>query len=103
MTEHEIQKEIMDFLQQIGVKCWRNNVGRKHNLYFGLKGSGDILGITNKLFKKGQGKFLSIEVKGEKGKISDEQKEFMFMVNKAGGVAIVAKSENDVAKLLKRV
>jgi hypothetical protein len=88
-------------LKQLGVVCWRNNVGRKHNLYFGLKGSGDILGITNRLFKKGRGKFLSIEVKDKKGIVSDEQKAFIEMVNQAGGVAIVARGLDNVSGLLK--
>ena len=48
MTEQEIQKQILNYLEAIGIFHWRNNVGRKKNLHFGLKGSADILGITIK-------------------------------------------------------
>jgi len=90
LSEHEIQKEILETLQGIGVYCWRSNVGRKHNMVFGKKGSADITGII-----KG-GIRLEIEVKDAKGKVSEEQQEFLDTIKKFGGIALVARGLDDV-------
>lgn len=97
MMEHEIQKEIITYLKaRPDVFFWRNNVGRKKNLYFGLKGSGDLMGII-----RPSGRLLSIEIKNEKGKLSDEQIEFMETINSFGGIAFIAHSVKDVEEYLK--
>lgn len=57
------------------------------------KGVSDILGIYN-------GKFLAIEVKSEKGKVSPAQALFLSDVRLNGGLGFVAKSIEDVAKAL---
>ena len=84
-SEHEIQSLIMDFLVARGVYCWRNNVGRKHNLYFGKKGSADITGLLK------NGIRLEIEVKDSKGKQSPEQIEFERMIKQNNGIYILAR------------
>ena len=95
-NEHEIQTEIIEFLNKVGIFCWRNNVGRKKNMYFGKKGSCDISGILR------NGKRLEIEVKREDGgKLSKDQIEFIEIINYNKGVAFVARSVEDVAKKLK--
>lgn len=103
--ETQTQKEILKFLQDKGVFCWRvNNTGipdprckggwRKPTGY-SMPGMSDIIGIW-------KGKFLAIEVKalGRKKNVSEKQKEFIWKVNNEGGVAFVADSVEDVKNLL---
>lgn len=60
-------------------------------LHAGLcKGSGDLIGWT-----KG-GRFLSVEVKTESGRVTEDQEKFRTAVNEAGGVGIIARSADDV-------
>lgn len=101
-TEKEIQKAILDYLHLKGIFCWRNNSGvvfseykgRKRMIRYGLPGSSDILGIMK------DGRFLAIEVKRAKGKESKLQKEFLGNIINNGGVAIVARSIEDVTKII---
>lgn len=99
--ETVVQKEIMKFLQDNEVFCWRvNNTGvpdpsakggwRKQNGY-NMPGMSDILGLFH-------GKFIAIEVKTPERKtnVSDTQQNFIDNVNLQGGVAFVASSVEDV-------
>ena len=90
LSEHEIQQQILCYLEAKGIYHWRNNVGRKHNLYFGKKGSADITGILK------NGIRLEIEVKDRDGKQSEEQIEFERMIKKNNGIYILARSVDDV-------
>ena len=93
-SEHEVQDQIIQYLRIKQIFHWRNNVGRKHNLYFGLKGSGDILGITP------NGIFFSIEVKDYKGQQSKEQERFQKDVEDNNGIYILARDIEDVVDIL---
>lgn len=62
---------------------------RRPSRYY-KKGVADILGIFN-------GKFLAIEVKSAKGRLSPVQKLFLEQVHANGGMAFVARSIDDVA------
>jgi penicillin-binding protein-related factor A (putative recombinase) len=53
------------------------------------KGVSDIIGIFN-------GRFLAIEVKTKRGKLSEQQQAFIDKVNIEGGIAFVARSVSDV-------
>lgn len=102
-TEHEIQTAILDYLHSKAIFCWRNNSGavfseykgRKRMIKYGLKGSADILGILK------NGRFLAIEVKNEKGKLSEEQGHFLAMIKHNGGIGFVAKNLDNVLKKIK--
>lgn len=70
-------------------------------------GSSDIIGITptyvtHDMLGKTLGVFTAIEVKGAKGVASKEQKHFIEQVIKAGGYAGVAKTNDDIAEIIKR-
>ena len=93
-SEREIQKQIVDYLKSKNIFHWCNNVGRKHNLQFGLKGSGDIMGITS------GGIFFSIECKDHKGKMSLDQILFEKKINDNSGIYILARSLDDVTDIL---
>lgn len=43
-----------------------------------------------------KGRLVGIEIKAEKGIVSDYQKEFIERINHAGGLAFVARSVDDV-------
>ena len=90
ISESKIQEEIMKCLDKAGIYHWRSNVGRKHYMHFGLKGSADITGILK------TGIRLEIEVKDKTGKQSPEQIEFQRMIEKNNGLYILARSVDDV-------
>lgn len=94
MAEHELQNLIIEYLEAKGIYAWRSNVGRKKNMHFGKKGSADITGITKK------GRRLEIEVKSPTGKQSEEQIEFERMIRQNKGIFILAKSIEDVIKVI---
>lgn len=60
-------------------------------IQFGVKGQADLTGILP------GGRRLEIEVKSETGRQRKEQKVFGDMINRKGGVYIVAKSVGDVS------
>lgn len=43
-----------------------------------------------------KGRLIGIEIKSEKGVVSEYQKEFIENINRAGGLAFVARSLDDV-------
>lgn len=99
LSEHKIQELVLEWLKDNGYFCWRNNVGVKGHIHYGLKGSSDILGIatSNNSF----GRFLALEIKDAKGKVSEDQQKFIDAVNDAGGIAFVARSLGEVVEYLK--
>ena len=91
MTETEIQKSIVDYLKTIGITAWRQNSGKtKYNVYMAPAGTPDIIGYFP------NGKFLGIEVKQPKGKLSNKQKEWHEKAEKSGCVILTAYSLSDV-------
>lgn len=97
MKESVIQKQILaEFGALPWLRVWRNNTGalkdqRGQLITYGLKGSADILGLIAP-----EGRFLAIEVKSEKGRQSESQAAFGKMVEKMGGIYILARSVEDV-------
>ena len=82
-----------------GAFVWRNNTGalrdkRERPVYFGKPGSSDILGILP------GGRFIAVECKSKKGKLSEKQKIFLAEVERLGGLAIVARSIDDLLNAL---
>lgn len=78
-----------------GVRVWRNNTGALRDatgqlIRFGLKGSADILGIVGPA-----GRFLAIEVKAPRGRLSEHQQNFRAMVESLGGLYVVARSPGE--------
>jgi hypothetical protein len=84
-----------------GARVWRNNTGvlldaNKRPVRFGLcRGSSDLIGITR------AGRFLAVECKrGRGGVVTPEQTQFLDTIRAMGGVAILARSGEDVTKAL---
>ena len=65
-----------------------------HMIRYGLVGSCDILGICR------GGRFLGIEVKTGSGRLRKEQEAFRDMIQRFGGLYILARSLEDVKKCL---
>jgi len=99
-TEADIQRTILDYLNlkghfvvrinTMGVAKWGRGGSFAGFRPSPMKGVSDILGISS------TGKFIAIEVKSAKGKASPEQIDFLDKVRARGGIAIVARSLDDV-------
>jgi len=86
--------------------CWPNasigvwdpvrKIFRKPNSKFHRNGVSDILGIYKE-------KPLAIECKAKNGKLSPEQKTFLSMFEAFGGIAICARSIDDVESVLNKL
>lgn len=101
--ETNIKNAILDYLKYRKIFCWLTNTQGNFNKFTNtfyknprlLRGVSDIIGIMP------DGKFLAIEVKSEKGKISDYQKEFLNNIRERNGIAFVARNIDDVNEVLK--
>jgi len=125
--ETNIVRRIMLAFSKIkGVKIFRNNTasgwaGQSHLLNNGdrviknpypLKaglcvGSSDLIGfksieITPEMVGKSVAVFLACEVKTISGKATPEQINFIEMVNKNGGIGIIARDEEEAFNLINR-
>jgi hypothetical protein len=116
MSEIELMRAIQLRASEMGHRLFRNNVGmgwvgpqvrvshsqmimmhpgdmlirRAMVLHAGLaEGSSDLIGLTD------TGRFLAVEVKAPKGKLREGQESFLEMVQRLGGIGIVAKSVED--------
>ena len=86
ITEHALTLGIRQLLKYHRVwhfKHWGGPMGEK--------GVSDIIGCKD-------GRFLAIEIKTEKGRVTPHQQRFLDRVNEAGGVAFVARSIEDVVE-----
>ena len=74
-------------------------------MQFGLcKGSADLIGwrtvtITEEMVGQKIAVFTSIEVKNSSGRVRPEQQQWLDAVQKAGGIAAVARSVADCERL----
>ena len=102
-TEKEIENAILDYLALLPGCYWKNNtvgvydpikkVHRKPGKHH-RNGVSDILGVDS------SGRFIAIEVKTLKGRVSENQKLFLEDINKHGGLGFVARSVDDVRREL---
>jgi len=91
-------KNIFAFkIQRTGIWDAKKNIFRRSSNRHHICGISDILGILP------DGRFLAIEVKSAKGVVSGEQRDFINKINNSKGVAFVARSLDDVIKVLEDV
>ena len=113
MSEAGVQQAIRLALgSSPGVKVFRNNVGAYKDprsgrvIRYGLMtGSADLIGwrtvvITPDMVGTRIAQFVSVEVKAPKGVVRPEQQTWADNVRKGGGIAVVARSVDDVKFLL---
>jgi hypothetical protein len=112
MSEQELQQRIRLELGNGPVRLWRNNVGalrdeRGRLVTYGLcKGSSDLIGLRQVLIGPehlGQtlAVFTAIEVKAPGGRLREEQRSFLALVEAFGGYAGVARSTAEAARVLR--
>jgi hypothetical protein len=106
-SESTILKQVMLRASEHGDVVFRNNVGIAFQpngqvIRYGLAtGSSDLIGwrskvVTQDMVGKKVAVFLAIETKTKKGKATEEQKNFLGVVDAAGGIAILARTPDDV-------
>lgn len=114
MTERELQARIMRELgSRRDVRVFRNQVGT-YKLEDGrvissglCKGSADLVGwqtvtITPEMVGQQVAVFLSVEVKGERTRVTPEQQNWAAVVKKCGGKAVIARSLEEAEKILEK-
>lgn len=89
LKETDITKQIRNVLKTFGIFHYKNHGGLGS-----APGLPDITGCMK------DGKAFWIEVKTEKGVLSDKQKQFIENINRSGGYAFVARSAEDVIEKL---
>lgn len=99
MREVEIQQAILLALgARTDLRVWRNNVGvavgaNGRPIRFGVPGSADICGLLAP-----SGRFLGIEVKAPGGRLRPDQEAWGAMVQRFGGLYVVARSVEDAVR-----
>lgn len=104
VTEKTIERSILDFLRWKRVFAFKVENGgvfdekRKAFRFSAMRtrGIADIIGVY-------KGRPLAIEVKTPTGRLSDHQKIFLSDWSSAGGVAVVARSVDDVLDLIAEI
>jgi hypothetical protein len=113
MSETAILQDIRLALGQTpGLRVFRQNVGAYKDprsgrlVRYGLHtGSADLIGwqsltITPDMVGQRFARFVSIEVKTPTGRLSPGQETWQAAVQKAGGIAVVARSVDDISFLV---
>lgn len=103
-AEQQIKNSILDWLKLKSIFAWPNDsVGvfderrgayRRKTSRHHINGVPDILGVF-------MGKPLAIEVKSKTGRLSEAQKDFLEKFQSVGGIAITARSIEDVEGALR--
>ena len=113
-SETKIQQEIRLALgQRSDLRLFRNETGKLPDprtgqwVQFGLaKGSSDLIGfktikITPEMIGQEIAQFVSLEIKTERGKLSDIQQHWLQKVKSSGGIVGVARTVKDALNILK--
>lgn len=87
-TEAMITKEIRAYLKMVPGFYWKQHQGLGS-----YPGQADIIGVRD-------GRMIAIEVKTERGDLSDKQVAFLTRIREEGGMAFVVRSVEDVVKIL---
>lgn len=86
-------KKILCFVHDsVGIYDPTKKVYRTNKNPYRMKGVADILGCLP------DGRFLAIEVKTPKGRLTPEQRLFLGQIQASGGVSFVARSIDDVIR-----
>lgn len=87
-----------------GTTLWRNSVGSYMRdgvfITYGVcnPGGADLLGYTQ---RNGVAVFTALEIKTPTGRISPAQQNFIDAVNRAGGIAGIARSPEDAIRIIR--
>lgn len=113
-AETNISNRIRLAVSQVGARLFRNNRGLfktldgKRKVRAGLEadGSSDLIGwtpveITEDMVGKTMAVFTAVEVKKNGGRVSKDQQNFIRAVQDFGGIAGVARSEEEALEILR--
>lgn len=95
MSERSVVHAALAYLgSRSDVLVWRNNTGAARDvsgrvIRFGLVGSPDIIGVH-------RGRFIGIECKSDRGRLSAEQSAFRQRFESCGGLYLVVRSVTDL-------
>jgi len=99
-SEGRVKADVLCYLKRRGFFAWNNPTGcvrvaPDRFIRFGKVGSSDIIGVLP------DGRFLAVETKTPKGKPTPEQTAFLEKVRGLGGVAILARSFQELDTALR--
>lgn len=112
MKESNVQALARIEASKLGATTFRNNVGATYDskgnfIRYGVggKGGSDTIGfvpvtITPDMVGREVAIFMAIEFKTETGRVRPEQQDFIDFIKSKGGVAGIARSPDDVKKIL---
>lgn len=112
MNETTLVRLLMLSASKLGLRLFRNNVGALQDkkgswIKYGVcnPGGSDLIGwsevqVTPQMVGKTVCIFTAVEAKSETGRLSQHQKAFLDAVKAAGGVAIIARSVEDLEQAL---
>jgi hypothetical protein len=104
--EGAVVKACLEFLELRGIYAYRQNTGaaeyqdkagKKRFVRYGKKGVSDIIGVLPP-----GGRFIAVECKAPNGRLSEHQIEFLNDIERMGGLAVVARSVEDIENALRR-
>jgi hypothetical protein len=89
-AEGAVVKACLEYLELRGAYVWRNNTGalrdkKDRPVFFGKAGSSDIVSLLP------GGRFIAVECKSPKGRLSDLQIGFLNDIERMGGAAVIEK------------
>ena len=104
MLEKDIEKQILEGLNKSGKGFfWKNattGVYDKTKGAYRKTGKYQITGVSDIIGVNKEGIAVFIEVKKQKGKLADNQKNFLIKVKGLGAIAGVARSLKDALELI---
>lgn len=102
MNELDLQKEIKNSLNAIGHRCYQVDSGKK--LTYKTRGQGLEKGFPD-LFggRKEDGKLFFVEVKLDKGRLSEHQIKFLLSAQENNMLCGVARSVKEAVDILKGI
>ncbi len=99
VTEADLLRAVLLVASRLGAKLWRNNVGvlrdvRGGYVTYGVgnPGGSDLIGyrtvtVTPEMVGTTIAQFVALEVKGSRGRVSDEQRQFVRVARASGALA----------------
>lgn len=107
MTEQAFMRALMPALvAALPIRIWRQNAGkfettRGHWVEGAPKGAADLVGLV--IAGQHKGRHLEIEVKGPKGRQTDEQRNWERRIREFGGIYVVAQDDGSPAAVSRAV
>lgn len=95
MKESDLQKVVCQYLELRQICFWRNYIGPiiRHN---GIMTKNPMAGLPDIIGVLKNGRMFAIELKSQKGRLSEAQKKWIAMLVANNVICIVATSLNDV-------